>query len=127
MILTKPNGDPYSKGRYSQVLGNLKAAGLLASEATYRCLLLPNTVAAMDFDAKGRAREKCAAHHHNIPWDGDYGDWLFPPSNKKQAEEWEKECDNIVRSGSPFPSADWARGIRLRGAARFNETEPSAA
>jgi hypothetical protein len=123
LILTNERGEPYSKGRYSQALGSLKAAGLLAPPASPRCLLIPSTVAAMDAQSK-KKREECATHGHNIAWDGAHGDWMF--STPEAAQRWEAECDNLNRKGAPFPSNEWARAVRLRSE-EFNETDPSAA
>lgn len=123
LILTKENGEPYIKGRYAQALGSLKAAGLLTLSASYRCLLIPSTVASMDAPSR-KKREECATHGHNIPWDGRHGDWMF--STPEAAQRWEAECDNIARRGSAFPSNEWAQRVRLRSE-EFNETAPSAA
>ncbi|MFF3276131.1 hypothetical protein ACFYWU_35120 [Streptomyces chrestomyceticus] len=123
LILTNGKGDPYSKGRYPQAMRALKDAGLLAPSASPRCLLVPSTVAAMDAPSRKR-REECATHGHNIPWDGNHGDWMF--STPSEAERWEAECDNVARGGAAFPSPEWARAVRLR-AEGFNETVASAA
>ncbi|MDT0468288.1 hypothetical protein [Streptomyces gibsoniae] len=123
LILTNKEGEPYSKGRYSQALTALRDAGLLAPSASPRCLLIPSTVAAMDAPSK-KKREDCATHGHNIPWDGERNDWMF--KTPEAAHGWEAECDNIARGGSPFPSNEWARAVRLRSE-EFNETSHFAA
>ncbi|MFB7905640.1 hypothetical protein ACFC1T_04370 [Kitasatospora sp. NPDC056076] len=120
LILTREDGRPYSKGRYSQALKALKDAGLLAPSASARCLLVPLAVAGMGLRRK---REECATHGHNIPWDREANDWLHEaPEGARRAEN---EADNISRGGSAFSLADWARGLREQP--RFNETDPSAA
>lgn len=124
LILSKENGTPYNPSRYRQARGNLIKAGLLAPSASARCLLIPSTVASMDAPSK-KEREECATHHHNIPWDGRCGDWLF--TTPGTAHTWEIECDNIARGGSPFPTGEWARSIRLRAEGSVNGSEPSAA
>ncbi|MER6914637.1 hypothetical protein ABT354_23440 [Streptomyces sp. NPDC000594] len=108
LILTNEKGEPYSDGRYRQVRGNLVKAGLLAPSASARCLLVPSDVASMD--APVRAREECATHGHNVPWDGRRSDWLF--RTPERAREWELECDNVARGGEPFSSPSWARSVR---------------
>jgi hypothetical protein len=122
LILSREDGRPYTKGRYSQALTALKKAGLLAPSASARCLLLPNTVAAMDAPSR-RQREECATHHHNIPWDGEANDWLH--ETPERARKAENEADNVSRGGSAFSFADWARGLREQP--RFSETGPSTA
>ncbi|MFD9908237.1 hypothetical protein [Streptomyces sp. NPDC059063] len=73
----------------------------------------------------GRKREECATHHHNIPWDGQLGDWLF--TTPERTRRWEAECDNISKGGSSFPTSEWARSVRLRAEASVNGSGPSAA
>ncbi|WEB42256.1 hypothetical protein MOV08_25430 [Streptomyces yunnanensis] len=123
LILTKENGEPYHESRYRQARCNLINAGLLAPSASARCLLIPSTVAAMD--APSKTREECATHAHNIPWDGDQGDWMFRTS--EQARRWEAECDNIAKGGAAFPSGEWAQAVRLRAVRSVNGSELSAA
>lgn len=124
LILTNEKGEPYNPSRYRQARCNLIKAGMLAPSASARCLLIPSTVAAMDAPSKKR-REECATHGHNIPWDGDHGDWMF--STPGEAERWEAECDNVAKGGSPFPSGAWAHGVRVRLERGVNETVASAA
>ncbi|MER7848263.1 hypothetical protein ABTZ03_30485 [Kitasatospora sp. NPDC096077] len=122
LILTHPDGRPFTKGRYSQALTALKGAGLLAPSASARCLLIPNTVASMDAPSR-RKLEECATHGHNLPWDGEANDWLH--ETEEEARFWRTEADNISRGGSAFAATDWARALRERP--RFNATGSSAA
>ncbi|GGO52291.1 hypothetical protein [Streptomyces lasiicapitis] len=124
LILDKDDGNPYNPSRYRQARGNLIKAGLLAPSANARCLLVPHTVASMDARSR-KKREECARHGHNIPWDGQHGDWLF--ETQEAAHRWEAECDNIGRRGSSFPTGEWARSVRLQAEESVNRSEPSAA
>ncbi|MFF3466995.1 hypothetical protein [Streptomyces sp. NPDC002619] len=122
LILTNKKGDPYDASRYRQARLNLTKAGLLAPPASARCLLIPSTVASMDAQGK---REECATHKHNIPWDGNHGDWMF--RTPEDAQRWEAECDNLAKRGSPFPSAAWAQSVRMRMERSVNESAGSDA
>ncbi|MCC2278510.1 hypothetical protein LKL35_24245 [Streptomyces sp. ET3-23] len=123
-ILTNEKGEPYNASRYRQVLGSLKRAGLLAPEASSRCLLIPSTVAGMDAPSR-KKREECATHKHNIPWDGRHGTWMF--STQQETDAWEAECDNIARGGATFPSVDWVQQVRERVRRSVNDPGASAA
>ncbi|MFJ8471515.1 hypothetical protein [Kitasatospora sp. NPDC094011] len=111
LILTRPDGRPYTESHYTTALSALKGAGLLAPSASRRCLLVPNTTASMDAWSRQKL-EACATHGHNLPWDGEANDWLH--ETEDEARKWQAEADNISRGGSAFAAADWARGVRAR-------------